>query len=65
METGDFQTLGICDKPFPLVVPTSYVLLFPDTEKKALSCQVRLLIKGEQVWSDFQVMETTCTKLLL
>ena len=50
---------------FALVVWTSYVLLFTDTEKKDFFCQIRLLLKGGQVWSAFHGMETTCTSPLL
>ena len=41
------------------------MLLVPVCEKKPFSCQIRLLLKGEHVWSALQVMETPCTKPVL
>ena len=48
-----------------LVVSTSYVLLFPDIEKKDFSCQIRLLLKGDHVWISFHVMESLCIDTVL
>lgn len=45
-----------------LSVQTSYVLLFPACAKKALPCQIWLLLKGEKVWGALQAMESPWTK---
>ena len=37
----------------------------PVSDKKACSCHIRVILKEEHVWSDFQVMETPYIKPLL
>lgn len=46
---------------FVLVIWNSSVLLFPDMEKKELSCQIRLLLKEVPVCCAFHGMETPYT----
>ena len=43
-----------------MVVGTSSVLLFPEMEKKEF-CEIRLLLKGDPVWSAFRGWKS-CTK---
>ena len=50
---------------FVLVVRTSSVLTLPDMEKKEFSCQIRLLLKGDPVWSACHGMETPCPEPVL
>ena len=38
--------------------------LFPFWEKSSFSYQIRLLSKGEQVWSGFQATEAPCKHLV-
>ena len=42
---------------FTLVVRTGYVLLAPHKEKEDISCSLRVIHKGENVWSAIWVME--------
>ena len=68
LKPGCSHSLGLCswwDGHCVQAVWTSYVLLFPTCDKKALSRQIWLLLIGEHTWSAFQEMETSCTKPVL
>ena len=45
-----------------LIALAPEVWLYPTCEKKAFSSQIRLLNSRENVWSEFQAIETTCTQ---
>ena len=60
VEKGSLQTILVVFLKW-LYCPfltTSYVFLIPDMEKKVFSGQIRLLLKGDQVWNVFHWMET-------
>ena len=67
LKPGCFPTL-VCGDGEMAILPWLYELTmfwFPWYEKKALSWQIRLLLKGEPIWSAFQVMESPCNKPVL
>lgn len=64
MQGGSFHILdlwSLWDCHSALTALACYVLLWPAFEKKAFSCQFRLVHKGKHVWSAFQVKESPCT----
>lgn len=64
MQGGSFHILdlwSLWDCHSALTALACYVLLWPAFEKKAFSCQFRLVHKGKHVWSAFQVKESPRT----
>lgn len=67
VEKGSLQTILVVFLKW-LYCPfltTSYVFLIPDMEKKVFSGQIRLLLKGDQVWNVFHWMEIQCMESVI
>ena len=57
LQPGCLHMLVLCswwDVHSAPVVPSSYELIFPTCDKKAFSCQIRLLLNREHFWVSFK-----------